>query len=68
MLALIEENIRAFDLSLSGLRVVVPVDSRFLAATAATALMAGAAAVTAVTPTATRFQSAEEAAEATRTL
>ncbi|MBY8918270.1 hypothetical protein KUG85_09440 [Nitratireductor sp. L1-7-SE] len=68
MLALIEEDIRAFDLSLSGLRVVVPVDSRFLAATAATALMAGAAAVTAVTPTATRFQSAEEAAEATRTL
>ncbi|WP_295813372.1 hypothetical protein [uncultured Nitratireductor sp.] len=68
MLALIEERIRAFDLNLSGLRVVVPVDSGVLAATAATALMAGAAAVTAVTPTPTRFQSAEEAADATTAL
>ncbi|WP_367715622.1 hypothetical protein AB2N04_16500 [Nitratireductor sp. GISD-1A_MAKvit] len=68
MVELIEENIRAFDLSLSGMRVVVPVDNGLLAAAATTALMAGAAAVTAVTPVTTRFQSAEEAAEATRAL
>ncbi len=68
MLALIEENIRTFELSLSGMRVVVPVDNGLLAATATIALMAGASAVTAITPPATRFQPAEEAADATRAL
>lgn len=68
MLSLIHGNIRTFELNLSGLRVIVPADNGSLAAAATTALVAGAASVTAITPQTNRFRSAEEAAEATRAL
>lgn len=68
MLPLIRANVQAFALDLSGLHVVAPADSGYLAATASIALIAGAASVTAITPPSTRFRSADEAAEATLTL
>ncbi len=68
MLSLIHGNARAFELDLSGLRVVVPADNGYLAAAATLALVAGAASVTAITPQTNRFRSAEEAAEATLAL
>jgi len=58
----------SFNLNLTGLNLVVPAASGYMAAAATIALLAGAASVTAVTRPSNRYYSAQEAAEITQSL